>query len=764
MATTSLNRFGPLRAATVCLAVLAMPTIAYAQNANPVPTTPTAPAGTAGSSIPEVVVTSPPSLDVYQQPPAQSTTTINRDQFQYAPDFSIGEILTESPGVTVKQGNGPRDVGISIRGSNDRNGFGVRNIQVLEDGFPVTQPDGLSRTDLTDPHAYNGFTIYEGPSSVLFGNYATGGAIDFHTRSGASIDGFETEADFGSFNYQNGYGIFGNKGDNYEYMGFASGVRGDGFIGNSKFTTTTENALVTYEPTLNDKFVFKLINNNVDTQLPIRLSLNQFHQNPFQIGCSTAASAALGCATVNLFANGVSGSTVSETASQAGLGRSDQRSIGGVRWERNLDNDTLFRFQFVYDNKNINQPTGATSALGDEPALNFISDLTQHGTAFGLPAVHFFGLYGNYEYLDDFTYNVNTGGNPFAALGAETSRYYGHQSNVGARMQEQISFSPGWTNVAGFAVEDTTLQALDQIYSPSVSQIAADRDFLNWAYEEGVRYQPYDAWIFHARAASGYGTPQASNLFVTPAGVNGDNTQLKSQTNYGFDMGADWRPVDTVHLGLTGFYELFRNELVSQSAGAGLQTYTFNAPRSEHRGVEGIADWRPLPGWRVLSTVNFDDQIYTRYTEQLSAGSVSESFNRSGNHIPGIQPADLFSRVSYDVPDGPLAGLGAYVEYDRRAGFNIDNANLVQVPSADIINLDIHFTPRLSGGTVKSLTVFFDAQNVTNKVYVASANNVTDSINSTTGAQNPASTVASTGGSIYAGEPQAFVGGVRIKF
>jgi hypothetical protein len=57
--------------------------------------------------------------------------------------------LTElSPGILAKQSNGPRDLGISIRGSNAKVGFGIRNIKVFEDGFPVTQSDGLSRSDI----------------------------------------------------------------------------------------------------------------------------------------------------------------------------------------------------------------------------------------------------------------------------------------------------------------------------------------------------------------------------------------------------------------------------------------------------------------------------------------------------------------------------------------------------------------------------------------------------------------------------------------
>ena len=98
---------------------------------------------------------------------AQTATAIDMKQFADAPVFSVADVLRESPGVSLKQGNGPRDMGISIRGSNARNGFGIRNIVILEDGFPVTQPDGLSRSDLIDPHAYSGIDVWRGPSSAL---------------------------------------------------------------------------------------------------------------------------------------------------------------------------------------------------------------------------------------------------------------------------------------------------------------------------------------------------------------------------------------------------------------------------------------------------------------------------------------------------------------------------------------------------------------------------------------------------------------------
>ena len=96
---------------------------------------------------------------------------------------------------------------------------------------------------------------------------------------------------------------------------------------------------------------------------------------------------------------------------------------------------------------------------------------------------------------------------------------------------------------------------------------SVQRDFLNYAPEAGLLYRLNEAWQFRGRASTGYGTPTISNLTVTAAGVSGNNSQLASQTNVGLDVGADFTPNQTVKLSVTGFYEFFRNELVTQSPG-----------------------------------------------------------------------------------------------------------------------------------------------------------------------------------------------------
>jgi len=738
------------------------PAPAVVQSATPPPSqsaAAAAPAANPGESHP-----APGALP---KPPGQTITTVSGERIKNAPAFTVEELLQESPGVSFKQGNGPRDIGISIRGSNARNTFGIRNIVVLEDGFSVTQPDGLSRTDLLDPHAYGAVDVYRGPSSAMFGNYATGGAINFRLWRGDQINGARYGFESGSFGYVNNYAIIGGRTEQAEGTAFMSDVRGDGYISHSAFNTQTLNALGTYSVTPDDRVTFKAIENKLTTDLSVRLSLNQFMNNPFQRGCINAVNAAPGCATINLLANGFAGATIPQTAEEAALGRHDWRNIGGIRWEHDFDQQTTWRTQAVFDDKNINQPTGTTSAIGDSPSYNLLTNVTQRGSFFGLDAVHFVELFYARQRLTNYTWNVTPGG----GLGALSSFYDGgHHVNWGGRFREEIGLAPNWLGYVAAGVESTTIAAVNTIFSfPGGAAVPApfsiQRDFLNYAPEAGLLYRANDAWQFRGRAATGYGTPQISNLTVTAQGVSGNNSQLASQTNVGLDVGADFTPDRTVKLSVTGFYEFFRNELITQSPGAGLLNFTFNVPRSVHRGVELAADWRPSPGWRLIAAYTWLDQFYVDYTEQLSAGALTARFDRGGNKIPGVAPNALFTRLGYDEPFGPWKGVGAFVEYVWLDAFYMDNANLLKAPGYGLVNLNVHYDTEVTHDYVKGAIFFFEVKNVLNKTYVASANNITDTISPVTGLPNPGSVLATTGtGSIYAGAPRTFIAGMKLAF
>lgn len=719
-----------------------------------------------------VTVESQPAL-MTETPLSQTQAQVSREDFKNSPATTIADVVGLVPGVTFLQGNGPRDVSISIRGSSNRQTYGVRNSQVFEDGFPVTQPDGLARTDLTDPHAYSSIDVVQGPSSALYGNYATGGAINFHTRSGSEVQGLEVGADFGSFGYYNDYINYGAGDERYQLSVFASNVRAEQATVNNQYNTVTANIIASFAATPHDRMTFKFINNDLDTNLSIRLSLAQYQQNPFQKGCETynTSFATNGCGSISVFANGYNGTRVSLGAAQAGLNRHDRRTIVGARYEHDLSSNSTWQTQFVWDNRDANQPTSASAYRGTLPSFNLTSNLLRRGRLVDRQSSTFAGGSFNYENINSQSSNLMPGGN--ATLGGATQTVVGSHLNSGFHFREEIALAERWTLVAGVGGEYTRLSAIANNFTypvggtPVISPVSADRTFFNVAPEVGVQFHPDHALRLHARFGTGYGTPQATQLFTNAQGQFGNNTTLKTQRSLGIDGGADWSLGSTLQLSAALFYEWFRNEQVTQSPGVNLQSFTFNAPASVHRGVQAGIDWHPLPqvltGLRLRGSYTYDNQIYTDYTEQLTTGSVSNSFLRNGNRIPGVQPHFVNVRAAYDQAQGWLRGFGGYLEANWRDKYAIDNANFLSSPGYTLLNLSTHYDPPAGRGALSRLRFFFDIQNLANKTYVASAGNLTNTLNAA-GQQNGSSVLAQATGSIYAGTPRASYGGIRVRF
>jgi len=727
-------------------------------------------------------------LPVYREPTGQTFTSIEAKDFKTAPLTTVSDLLQYSPGTSFKQGNGPRDIVVSIRGSSARNGFGVRNIQLLEDGFSVTQPDGLSRTDLTDPHAYSGVDVYRGPSSALFGNFANGGAINFRTRTGAEIDGAEVGAEYGSYGYLNHFAAIGKKYGNFDIAVFSSDVRADGWTQHSDYNTQTVNMTARWQVTPDDKLIFKGIHNELFGDLSQRLSLGQFYLNPYQRGCALVPNLGAGtfggavsrawCGQLSLFNNGAAGATTQSTSDLAGSHRNDRREVFGLRWEHDFDKDTKWRTQVLYDDKNIIQPTGSTSALQDEPAVNATTDITRHGQIAGHDVTHFAGLYFNRTRYVSYTTTVLPIGD--GASGATTGKQNAMMQNLGARFREEVALSPTVTGVVGLAAEMTRIAGYNETFGYAAASgaptgynafpVNVNHTYWNFAPEASVTWRVLPELLTHFRASSGYGTPNPGQLFVNQFGVNGDNSALKTQRNTGFDIGFDYALTDRVKLSVAAFHEWYQNEQLTQTPGTGLQGYTYNAPGSVHRGIEALIDYRPFDGARLLANYSYNNQMFTSYSEALGttgAGATLAYFNRAGYHIPNVAAHELTARAGYDIPHGDFKGLGAYVEYNYKSSWYLDNGNVLTIPSFGLVNVNAHFDREVQWGPIKNFTAFFEVRNIFDRTWVASANNVTNRVSNAGGTvvQNGYSDmVTGAGGSIYAGNPRVFQGGVKVRF
>jgi iron complex outermembrane receptor protein len=745
-------------------------------------------------------------LPIYRDPPGQTVTTINHQFLKPTPMSTVREMLQYSPGVAIQQGNSPRDLNISIRGYGNRLGagfpYGIRNIQMYEDGFPIVTADGNGNTDMLDPHAFNAVDVYRGPSSAMFGNYAFGGAINYRSFTGADIDGVETGSEFGSFGYINNYVRAGKKfasgkfGE-FDIAFFGSDTRGDNYLPHNAYQFDQGRILATWSPVPTDRFTLKFVANNSFSQNLNRLNQTAYYFNPYQTdyGCQfpTALNQAL-CNNLFVPAAGVPlpirrfppvSTLLRQSVYQLGSHFHPLREIGGLRWEHDFDANTIWRTQFTYDYLDYINGTwppprvgpsflgglgGPVAIRGPRVGINVSSDITNHGSLFGLPATHYLGFFYNNAKTTHplFTQIPNVWN--WGAIGAQVGKIDSYHSNISLRAREEIALTPQMTAAIGFSTNWNRVWGVNTVNNYTAQgvpitpdQTAIDNDYWNTAPEASLTYRYSPQWQFRARYAAGYGTPTFVFLTTTPNGA-GNNSTLKAQTNMGVDVGVDWTPSPNVTVSLTGFNEWFRNEILNLSDG--LILYYASIPASIHRGFEANIDWRPFDGWRFLAAYTYNDQFFTNYWDNLgTVAGRAVYYNRSGNKIPNVPPHTLTARVGYDQPDGDFKGLGAYVEYIFKSGYTIDNANFSSLPGYGLVNLNVHYNRDVADFYFKNIELYFNVNNVFNRRYIAGAQVMGNPLINGTPIQQPAVLLADyNGASILAGQPISLIGGVKFKF
>src|SRR3954470_5089877 len=107
-----------------------------------------------------------------------AVTTTKPDSLAAARRLGVDELLFAVPGWSLANRQNPaQDPRVSIRGFGARSAFGVRGVRVLQDGVPVTLPDGQTPVDVLDLEGADRVEVIRGSASSLYGN-AAGGVID----------------------------------------------------------------------------------------------------------------------------------------------------------------------------------------------------------------------------------------------------------------------------------------------------------------------------------------------------------------------------------------------------------------------------------------------------------------------------------------------------------------------------------------------------------------------------------------------------------
>lgn len=626
------------------------------------------------------------------------------------PTRTMKESLESLPGIVLRQANGPRDFSITIRGQGAKTTFAVRDIKVYEDGFIQTQSDGLSRLDIHDPWFMRSTEVTRGASSSLYDNYALGGMVQFRTRRGSDLNGFEAFLSGGSYGYFKQAVAAGQQTERLDIAMFASNVSENGYIQNSNYNTQTLNFNFRFKVDDKQNFYFKAIANWLDTKVPTRLTQSQFLADDRQAGGAqttcTPGTYNAGCANALLL----------------NQSRVDRRTIVGGMYERQINANTVLTTEADYDVKDIQQSFSQITE-NTNPNYKTYTDLRHDGRLGDMPLKSYAGFFANQ--MDQKGNQFQNLADGYGTKGTLLQNSRGSIFNIGARFREELEFVPKWILAAGLGFEQShiSVQAVNYTNAGAVSsRVSASRDYLNWAPELSLTWKPAEGYRHWIRSSTGYGIPTFANLLRDPVtGLPGTNFNLKPQKNLNNEIGTESKLRKDLTVQLVGFWTFFKDEIITQTI-SGANTASVNADSSQYRGIETSFDWRPVTGVRFSGAYTHVDAKYINFNDQIAVAGVPTVFVRDGKKVPNVPTDVLNGKVEYDHAP---SGWGGWVEGIYYNSYFLNNNNTFGIPAYMIGNVNVHKNFEVKNSWIRFAKFYLQIDNIGDKKYAASGQVVT---------------------------------------
>lgn len=515
------------------------------------------------------------------------------------PGTSLTSTLRGIPGIVLNDRShfalGERLV---IRGMGWRSPFGVRGVQVLLDGIPLTLPDGQSVLDIAAPSMLRGAEVMRGPSSSLWGN-GSGGVVFLSSAASVDSTSIRLRAMGGSFNERQFAGEATLPLGKHNLHVYASDIQRDGYRRHSAGGFTRGG--------LQGRFV-------IGSRTTLQMLAAVADQDVLHPGSLTAEQAAEDPRQADSrYANTTSGKKSTQIQGGATLHHASSLgtlSVTGYGITRRLRNPLPFAFidldrtagglrlHLQDQSGRLGWAIGADAGYQDDVRLNFNNDN---------------GKPGNERRLDQ----------------NETVR------NIAAFGRLRFSLSSRLDATASVRYDNTHFEMQDRLLENGDQ--SGSRTFSAWSPSIGLAYRFQGALLF-ANYSSAFETPTTTELVNRPDTDGGFNPNLEPQRTQGVEMGARGRLPDAPLRYDVALFRLYIEDRLLPAQSDDGRTYFQNAGRNTHTGVEIALGWTPSPATSVMLS----------YTGSHFVFKESALLD---NHIPGV-PDHLLSASIRSVRRG----------------------------------------------------------------------------------------------------------------
>lgn len=635
------------------------------------------------------------SRNLLQIPAAiQSIDPMDFNRFD---SHSLRNVLNTVSGLRFEE-RAPASYRLSVRGSSLRSPFGIRNIKIYWNDFPLTEPTGSTFLNLLDPIQFSEAEVLKGPSGSIFGA-GNGGAILFRSfpllppvEEGSGMVQTEKKWTRTQWSQQLEGGAYGRRIANSRFLMESNDVQVglnwansslDGYREQSAMDRSVmELSLRVRDASTKHRISAHMMHSQLDYEIPGGLNLSQFKENPRQARPG------------NRFVQG-------SVESNAGI--LQNAIIGGVHWDWQMNGEWSQKISIF----------GQASDFENPFNLDYKIDQRISGGMRGI------WTWKNREADPDIRWNSG-----FEVHQASyAARNYG---NIGGQVDtlnfddqievdQRLFFSAlDWQFASNLSLQIS--QSFNAL-SYDITRLSAafgygpiggiSRDFkLQWVPRIGLNYEFNSNTSTYLSLARGFSPPTLEEIRTNEGSVNSElEAEVGTNIEWGF-RGYFWNQRWFVDASF--FYFWLKEAIVQQQTERGTLVFQ-NAGSTVQPGLELRLNgtlWTSessIWGLNYSAAGNYYPFEFNLYR---SADGVFD-----GNELTGVPKTQVYQQIRLE---GSI-GLSASLTHEFQSSLPLDDENSVFTDAHHVFNGQLAWTHRW--GPRLETKAYMNVENITDTSY-----------------------------------------------
>ena len=582
----------------------------------------------------------------------------------------VDELLFAIPGVALANRQNPaQDPRVSIRGFGARSAFGVRGVKVLQDGVPVTLPDGQTPVDVLDIEGAERVEVVRGSASSLYGN-AAGGVIDVRSaRPTVLFAPYARIVGGGTTPTVSATGAAGSAGP-FGLTSSLTRIVGRGYREHSDQRATRGAVRLHFlssDDATSPLVLSARIADVTRAESPGALTRAQFDVDPRQadaLAVKKGASKTVRQGDLSLVATRALGAGATLDATAFGSART-------------LANPLT---QSIVD---VKRATGGVSLRASGHGV-----VAEHEVRLSAGADAQWQNDDRQEY-DNCIGAVCTGG--FTERGASRKNQRELVGNVGPYVRGELAILPTLLASAGVRSDVVNFTLRDRLITATNPDDSGDRSLRAVSPAFGMVWRVVPLASVYANVSSSFETPTTTELGNKEDGTSGINPTLQPQRTVTVEAGSRGLLAGTpLRWDVAVFDARAREELVPfDIVGGNGRRFYRNAGRTERRGAElgldvvtGVLAMRAAYGYSRFRYVDY----------------VVGTTSYAGKRIPGVPEQALMTSAALRI-----AGASLSITADLAGPADVDDANSAQAPGRAVFGAALSRELRLGGARLSPL-------------------------------------------------------------